>query len=484
MRHYITSVLLCLTLLQLFGQEPYQLFRPNVQYLYQHDFPSGFAVSPLLGIKVQDSPCQTTYDSVLPNLPEDMPDCLVRVPAFTGSEICQDGPTTLLNLQSDEDPLWLELHQQAPLGALWLAALTPDSIFARVEAIAEQGFLGLTDSVKSIALYLKNEQGALIPLYEEAPLQISRTYGLVRGVVLPWLGADVGNVHLAGLSNPLVGIQNPNRGKIFGLQLGDEIHLSRINTTLLPESFLHTYREQRTELMEQYWTPDNAQRVFVFSVDEKKYFAGPDASTDTIYSSNLLDTIVINWEEYAYLDEQPGAIIYDRSRVLLLQEPSFCDRPAKQLSASFFTATDDCINEPVDLGAGSYFLEGLGGPYFSEISVGGFNFKTPKYANLQDGTICGEPCDFLVSGTTAPVSATISIWPNPAKDQIQLTSAEELAQRFNLSIIDVLGRTAKTEKQINLNRAIDIADLLPGNYWLLLYDEQGQIRLQSVIIKQ
>lgn len=55
--------------------------------------------------------------------------------------------------------------------------------------------------------------------------------------------------------------------------------------------------------MEQYWIFDNVECVFIFFVDEKKYFAGFDVSIDIIYFSNFLDMIMINWEEYVYFDE-------------------------------------------------------------------------------------------------------------------------------------------------------------------------------------
>lgn len=79
---------------------------------------------------------------------------------------------------------------------------------------------------------------------------------------------------------------------------------------------------------------------------------------------------------------------------------------------------DDCISEFVDLGVGSYFLEGLGGFYFLEVSFSGFNFKMFKYVNFQDGMICGEFCDFFVFSVIVLVFIIISIWFNFVNDQI------------------------------------------------------------------
>lgn len=487
MRQYL-CFLFCLFCIQVSSQEFYQLFRPNVQYLYEHQLPTNGVVSPLLGMQLGSMSCQTTYESLLPNLPEDQPDCLVRTPAFIGSEICLTDNLTQLNLQSDEDPLWLELRTQAPVGAQWLAALHTDSIFARVDEVLLAEILGLTDSVKSIGLYTKNTDGELIPMYEEPPLQISRNYGLVKAVFLHWLGADVSSIELAGMSQPAVGVQNPERATVFDLQNDDEFHWLKVNTTFAEGSYLHTYEEEQARLIAQYWTSGNATRGYVFSLERKTYFVSPEMPTDTLYSTDLADTISIDWEAHAYLNEQPGALLLnpevpDWWQSVLLGESYFCDRPAKQLGIPVYIFNDDCSGPTIDLEPGNRFYQGLGGPFYEEINIGGLRFRSLQYAQLQDDTSCGIPFDFVV-GTKEPEMANrLKVWPNPADQILHIEGIDQLPQGTQIHITDAQGRRLSDASSSLSGNRFHLAILPAGMYFLSVYDKTGRFLHQVRFVK-
>lgn len=485
------SILLSLLLLASFGysQENYALFRPGVQYVYDHPLPETAATSPLLGIQIEDVPCQFTYESLQTNAPENDEFCLVRVPAFIGSEICRDGGLTQLNLGSDESPIWLELRTAATVGTQWLAGLTPDSVFARVDDLYLGEVLGMADSIKAIGLYQKNETGQLIPLYEEAPLLVSQNYGLVRAVFLHWLGEDVGTIDLVGMSDPMVGLQNPTRTSVFDLTPGDELHWSSSISGMSQDGFfMVTNKRERATYEDRFWTSDNTLLNLVFSVDRITFFGGtPPPTTDTIYEASVLDTVRYDWEYLSFLDEQPGALIFDTTttdiwRTVMLGYNYECERPAKQFSTEV-KIYENCGQTSFEAITGDEFYRGLAGPYFAYSDVSGFNFRfrNVRYAALADGTICGEPLDFIVSTDSPLANDLISIWPNPAQDAL-FWSGPDQDKAMNLIITNTLGQQFPFG-QVWPGQSIDVSSLQTGLYWILLRDFSGKYHHKTAFIK-
>lgn len=484
MRTFSVLLVALLMTVQAFAQNDYQLFRADVQYLYQHQLPANAVTSPLLGIRLGNSPCYTTYESVLPNFPDDMLDCALRVPAFAGSEICQEAGLTRLNLQSDEDPLWLELYPQAAVGTQWFAAFVSDSIFAEVTRVEQTDFLGLTDSVKSIEFYNRNEQGNLEALYDLPPLRISKNYGLVSAVFLHWLGTDIGSIELVGMSQPEVGIQNPERANVFNLSIGDEFHWYTISTQVFPEGgFEHTYTQEQATLIDQYWTTGNEDRVYVYSKDMKIYYDGPASSTDTIYQSAVLDTVIINWERHAFLDEQAGSLLFEENSVVMLGHPGLCDLPAKQLGTPLTLFNEECIRPVIDLQAGNYFYEGLGGPYFANLSIGGYSYKVLQYANLQNNASCGTPFDFVVSTKDQLRRIPLRAWPNPTQDFLSFEGPWE-SDYLDYEVVNEHGKIVKSARHWPFAAPINVADLPAGIYWISITGHEQKIGSVVPFVKQ
>ena len=485
------SVLLSLLLLSSFGysQENYALFRPGVQYVYDHALPETAATSPLLGIKIEDVPCQFTYESLQTNAPENDEFCLVRVPAFIGSEICRDGGLTQLNLGSDESPIWLELRTAAIVGTEWLAGLTPDSVFARVDDLYMGEVLGLADSIKAIGLYQKSETGQLIPLYEEAPLLVSKDYGLVKAVFLHWLGEDVGTIALVGMSDPIVGLQTPTRTSVIDFTPGDERHWRSSISGRSPDGlFLVTNEKERAAFEEEFWTASNTELNQVFSVDRITYFGGTDPPTDTILEASVLDTFTYHWESLSYLDEQPGALLFDTTstdlfRTVMLGFNYFCDRPAKQLSAKVLLFGEECGQTSFDAIVGDEFHLGLAGPYYSYSDVSGFNFRfrNLRYAAIHSGFQCGEPLDFIVSTNTPLSNSAINIWPNPVSSDLMWTGPSP-NRPLRGTIINAQGQRIPLG-QLRSEQAIEVSFLQTGLYWLELTDSSGKQYYQAPFIK-
>lgn len=455
-----------------YSQYPYQLFRPGVQYLYEHDLPATDYTSPLLGVRLSGAACQVMYESLQPNIPSGDLSCFTKVSSFIGSEICQTAGQTSLNLGTNEDPQWLQLFPGTQPGTSWLATVQGnDSVYAKVDHLEWTSVLGLMDSVKTIGLYTKTPQGQFLALYEEAPLKIGRNFGLIQGVFLHWLGVPAGTIHLAGMSTPLVGLQNPYRQGIFQLQTGDELHLLNIKTTLTETSFYHKYTEKQNTLVNQGWLNGNSVRYYAFLSDQKTYQSGPAANLDTLYFSAETDTLLLPWVPLHYLDQQPGALVAspnlsDTWQVVSLGHRFFCGRPAKRLGAPFFLSNMPCVLPWFGALIGDDFYAHYGGPYYEQTTIAGIDFRILTYANLSGEPPCGTPFDAVVSTTSVPASAPISIWPNPVQNELNLRYDLSIGYPLKIEIWSAHGQFINAFTAFNENTSIPAQHLPPGVYHL------------------
>lgn len=477
------SCLLFLTLSH--AQPPYQLFRPGVQYLYAHELPASDFTSLLLGVRVGEEQCHIMYESLQPNLPANDPECLVRVPAFIGSEVCQTATTTTLNLGSDEDPLLLTLFPQNAVASTWLATVVAtDSIYAKVDGVIWTSVLGLTDSVKTINLYTI-ENGDFSPLYNMAPIRISRNYGLVTGVFLHWLGTPTGPVELVGMSEPAVGIQNPNREQVFQLTAGDELHLTDVRTVFVDDSFYHEYREKKNTYLSTGELP-GGNRFFAFRGDQKIYQDGPAANTDTVWLANQADTVVVSWAEMEFLNEQPGALFTspdypDSWQVVSLGHEYFCEQPAKRLGASVLMSNEECAVILFDVLPGDEFYPYYSGPYYRNVTVGGFRFRLLEYANVAEQPSCGTPFDCVVGTEDILATESMVIWPNPVSDYLNISWPTDAGVIRSIQITNSTGQVVDQTSFSNNYQNLDLSSLPEGNYYLHFLTPNGQTTIRKLI---
>ncbi|MEO0734500.1 MAG: hypothetical protein AAFZ52_16810, partial [Bacteroidota bacterium] len=205
----------------LFAQRDYQLFRPGVQYLYEQPFvdpPPLVSYSReephLLGMLLDADGCAEAYSSL--DVATDY--CVSVVPSFAGYRVCQGMDSTWLDCGEHGRLLLLP---GAKVSAEWTALQAETgAIRARVTELAEEDFLGSTDSVKSITLYYADSNAPI-----GAPIRISKQYSLISGKFF-WNLAAQGEdeLPLVGLGDPERGLQNFTAEDVLDVQLEDEWH--------------------------------------------------------------------------------------------------------------------------------------------------------------------------------------------------------------------------------------------------------------------
>ncbi len=100
-------------------------------------------------------------------------------------------------------------------------------------------------------------------------------------------------------------------------------------------------------------------------------------------------------------------------------------------------------------------------------------------------TIMSNAIQWVVSGQVLSVASntltTASMFPNPATNEITIVSSEA-AVILQINIIDVMGRTVKTEEVNATSKTMDISNLTPGVYFAQI--SQGNTKGSIKFIKR
>ena len=80
---------------------------------------------------------------------------------------------------------------------------------------------------------------------------------------------------------------------------------------------------------------------------------------------------------------------------------------------------------------------------------------------------------------------TVSVYPNPATDNITLSIINSINGNYNIDIVDLVGKTVYSENIAKDNtiftKQIDLSNLSKGVY-LLKYNENGNVGYKKIAI--
>jgi hypothetical protein len=86
--------------------------------------------------------------------------------------------------------------------------------------------------------------------------------------------------------------------------------------------------------------------------------------------------------------------------------------------------------------------------------------------------------------TDISIQNQFKIYPNPAKDKIQLVFDFRIEKGFDLRIVDAQGKIIQDQTQIKTRKlALDIHDLTVGLYSIIIITEEGQALNQTLIVR-
>ncbi len=473
-----TTLLLFLTSFFAFAQnEDYRLFRDNVQYLY------GDAEDEIdFGMKLNGD-CDSTY-AHMPNSCSILGVVNAYRSSFAGFEVCQGGDTTVLRLNGGR---LVELLPRTSVGQSWPVTIENNlQIFAKVDSVRRESFLGITDSVKYISFHGETPEDPTL-----SSIRIGKTTGLLNAVYFWNFLVCREEVPINGLSDPRAGLQYATAPDFLEPDIGQEIHFEEVIReacdTCSTGSYFQTNQYQLT--LEDYTVSENGNLwtyLYVGSkLSSRTIRNASQTVTDTILQEDYAYTAVINPREFDILSQQPGAMV-----------PYLREGDDGQLSNFRNTTTplsveeSDCFGEyrrmgiPYDLRNETYstftdvpnsftYLAGTGIRQFERASI---RLRGRQIVYFKDNVReCGSPYNFdgIVSINTLPLDHTISIFPNPTNGQatVRLPAGDQ----YEVSILDLHGRKLVNHREANGEVDLNLQDLPVGVY-VVTITKGGKLR--------
>ena len=152
----------------------------------------------------------------------------------------------------------ITLKTQSRLNETWIAFQRTDAfrVEASVQAVELENVLGLSDSVKTIAFWVVDQQGKTIDhALNSLKVKISKNYGFVEtlnfylfpDIVVHYPTDRLGKYTLVGLTDPKVGVQNLSMALIRAMSCTCR------NTTLAMTIFISPYGNTTTGAFINIW---------------------------------------------------------------------------------------------------------------------------------------------------------------------------------------------------------------------------------------
>ncbi|MFN0201338.1 MAG: T9SS type A sorting domain-containing protein, partial [Bacteroidia bacterium] len=135
------------------------------------------------------------------------------------------------------------------------------------------------------------------------------------------------------------------------------------------------------------------------------------------------------------------------------------------------------INQPDSLGSACDFQQ-------HGIQLLSYNaFGLPNHPNYYLGAKVGSACDTLgLSNQEAVNSKQIKIYPNPARDRLQLESSEVL-QKGTFVLYNLAGQAMLRQEVFGNAAEINVEDMAAGMYFYRIFEGNKVIAYGKVVIE-
>lgn len=376
-----------------------------------------------------------------------------------------------------------------------------NSIEARIVDVQIEELFGVSDSVKTIQLVIKDSHGNdysgpacadSINMVMSCLLRISKNYGFVSITdfyAFPFHPAttDEYNLYnttnsyqLIGMSQDQIGFQNITTHNIYNIHPGDELHINSQNSIWGPggsysnSSTIHKYiaRQESDNLDTLIFEIERCQR------NEQGTFS-PDATNTVIVVHDTIYQTIVHSDSW------------NTNLNLLPLEPygddmvswSTSSLTVKYNSPHVFVITSGEYFEYLlyDGGGGGYYLPGLGGPYHGNNGLYGTSIYELVYYHKGDEE-WGIPFDcenLLTVGINKPkTDANLRLYPVPASNRL-FVDTEDSESLWQYSIYSHTGQILAQGVYSNSN-GIDIS-YFPQGLYIIQIDNGNTVFLDKFV---
>ena len=300
------------------------------------------------------------------------------------------------------------------------------------------------------------------------------------GFQINYIGDPISEHTLVGLSSIQTGVQNLTWLEVMDFQPGDEIHVGKSSSSTGPYDNFYSYDKSIFRYLERTDYGDSV--VYVYS-HENSYGSQNYSYTYSSYSYDTISETItpdenfdkLPWEA-AYTDDIMTTYYMENEEVVSKYEPQHLLFHSDEYCWQFI-CVDGCV-------ANLKYIKGLGGPYYectNDFSYGGSS-RTLVYYKKGDIS-WGQPFSNL--GNTSPevASSQAEIFPNPAKDEINIHLNEKPGRYCTIRFYDINGKILKAKNLSEQNSRISISEFTSGVLYYIISDEKQDIRKGSLIVE-
>lgn len=302
-------------------------------------------------------------------------------------------------------------------------------------------------------------------------IEIAKQFGFTKTLDLFHFPNQNEPKYLVGLSNPTMGRGLLNARSIFDFEVGDEFHY-------LDATGIYYYDDDSLFIRRIILAKENINvDSVIYTIDNyrlrKRYYYDPVEGTVSHWFTEERDTIFESYD---------------------LTNNPFYDRHPFEASS---TGLDSNISYISKNGQGEWFKGINDGPPNSSINwikyyqdEIGFTYsyyrESPNYVAIlnliyykKGNNEWGTPIDFVALTPTKEIQNTessILIYPNPAKDNITISSKDPNQKLQHVQVLNALGqRIANWPCDLKNQLKKSVASFPTGTYWLLVTDADGEV---------
>lgn len=384
----------------------------------------------------------------------------------------------------------ITLKTQARLNEPWIAFQRADTfrVEASVQSVELGNVLGLSDSVKTIAFRVLDQQGNTVDhALNKLKVKISKRYGFVETLnfyLFPDLFVRYPNdvlmrYTLIGLTDPKVGVQNLTWFNVNGFNPGDELHVQEHNFG--DRYFLSPIREYDNRCIYKYLERTDYADSIVYRYARKQSIETIFADSTTLETSNdtLKSVVLAN----PVFDKLPGEPIIEansayqldmRSDEFLMKiDPSVTELYIGNGSCLGILSGEGCLYE-------KRYINGLGGPYYHCSGFAGDSEERKLVYYKKGETEWGNR--LVITGVSnLKTDARLQVFPNPACDVITFQLNDD-AGTHEVQIYSTTGTLVKSEQFKGSSCNINLTGLKRGIYLYRLTSSYSSIYTGKLVV--
>lgn len=384
----------------------------------------------------------------------------------------------------------ITLKTRARVNETWIAFQRTDTF--RVEAVVQTielgNVLGLSDSVKTIAFRVLDQQGNLVDhALNKLKVKISKTYGFVETLnfyLFPDLFVRDPNDNLmrytlVGLTDPKVGVQNLSWFDINSFNPGDELHVHEHNFG--DRYFLSPIREYDNRCIYKYLERTDYADSIVYRYTRTQSIETiyTDSATLKTYNDTLKSVVLAN----PAFDKLPGEPIIESNSAyqMYMRNDEFLMKIDPDVT-ELYIGNGSCLGTIVGEGClyEKRYLNGIGGPYYSCSGYAGDSEERKLVYYKKGETEWGNRL-VITAVSNLKTNAQIQVFPNPASDVVTFQLNDD-AGIHEVKIYSPTGTLVKSVQFEGASCIIHLTGLKSGIYLYKLTTANSLIYTGKLVV--